>query len=74
MCCHPTDLPACLCIADRSVLQRIKEYLDILCTRLERVEGLICEDYIPETDAKKLWKPAPGSVVSYGEPADTAIS
>jgi hypothetical protein len=46
--------------------------LNILCTRLERVEGLIYEDYIPETDATKLWKPAPGSVVSYGKAADAA--
>jgi hypothetical protein len=52
-------------------LQRIKEYLEILCTCLERVEGLIYEDYIPETAANKKWKPAPDSVVSYGEAAGT---
>jgi hypothetical protein len=59
-------------MADGTVLQRIKEYLEILCTRLERVEGLIFEDYILETDATKKWKPAPDSVVSYGAAADTA--
>jgi hypothetical protein len=50
------------------VLQRIHETLHILCTRLQRSEGLIYEEYLPTADSSSSkWQPAPGTVVSYGK-------
>jgi hypothetical protein len=62
-CCvpHPTD---------PTVLLRVHEYLDIICTRLGRSQGLIFEDYVPAADPKGQWTPAAGTVVNYGESLD----
>lgn len=54
--------------ADPVVLMRIREYLDILCRRLQRAAGLIFEEYVPEAaGSTELWTPAHGTVVNYGE-------
>lgn len=57
----------CGCCADPVVLQRIQETLYILCTQLQRSEGLIFEEYLPTADSSSKWQPAPGTVVSYGK-------
>jgi hypothetical protein len=52
--------------SDDTVLQRLLELLDILCSRLQREQGLLYEAYLPGADGE-LWQPAPGQVVLYGE-------
>lgn len=49
-----------------TVLQRLLELLDILCTRLAREQGLLYEAYLPAAGGAQ-WQPAPGQVVVYGE-------
>jgi hypothetical protein len=49
------------------VLARLQELVDILCTKLVRVKGLIYEEYIPGATREELWVPAPRSIVNYGE-------
>jgi len=52
---------------DPVVLSRILEYVCILCTRLQRSDGLIFEEYVPVPEGtNKKWQPAAGSVVNYG--------
>lgn len=54
--------------ADPLLLIRIREYLDILCRRLQRSAGLIFEEYVPAAaGSTELWTPAPGTVVNHGE-------
>lgn len=50
-----------------TVLARLQELVDILCTRLVRVKGLIFEEYVPGATREELWVPAPGSTINYGE-------
>jgi hypothetical protein len=52
--------------SDATVLQRLLELLDILCSRLARDQGLLYEAYLPGV-AGEPWQPAPGQVVLYGE-------
>lgn len=52
---------------DPVVLARMLELLDILCSRLQRVQGLIFEGYEPGRTLDQLWRPTPGQVVNYGE-------
>jgi hypothetical protein len=51
---------------DATVLQRLLELLDILCSRLVREQGLLYEAYLPAA-AGAQWQPAPGQPVVYGE-------
>jgi mannose/cellobiose epimerase-like protein (N-acyl-D-glucosamine 2-epimerase family) len=51
---------------DSTVLLRLLELLDILCSRLAREQGLLYEAYLPGA-AGEPWQPAPGQVVLYGE-------
>jgi mannose/cellobiose epimerase-like protein (N-acyl-D-glucosamine 2-epimerase family) len=52
--------------SDSTVLLRLLELLDILCSRLAREQGLLYEAYLPGA-AGEPWQPAPGQVVLYGE-------
>lgn len=47
---------ACRCDADGTVLSRLLELLDILCTRLGRSNGLLHEEYTP-AGGKGQWSP-----------------
>jgi hypothetical protein len=52
-----------------TVLQRLLELLDILCSRLVREQGLLYEAYLPAA-AGAQWQPAPGQVMLYGKQLD----
>jgi hypothetical protein len=65
---NPTAHASVSVPTDPVVLARILKYVRILCTRLERREGLIFEEYVPQPEgSNKKWQPAAGSVVNYGE-------
>lgn len=54
---------------DPVVFARLKEYVEIVCSRLTRVNGLLYEEYEPAVAANQMWRPNrdPKNVVNYGE-------
>lgn len=68
--CAKCNMCRAVCCArpDAAVLARMLEYLHILCTRLQRTEGLVYEEYVPVADTNQKWQPAAGTVVNYGKP------
>lgn len=64
---HRRAIPTLSCAtADAGVLRRLLELLDIVCTRLQRCNGLVVEEYTPAADGAP-WTPAPDTHINYGE-------
>jgi hypothetical protein len=63
----PLPLPFLSCLhADTRVGQRLVEVLDIICSRLNRSNGLLYSTYLP-TPKIGTWQGAPESDINYGE-------
>lgn len=52
---------------DQTVLQRMLETLDIMCSKLVRLRGHLLDVYEPQSTTGGQWQPAAGAIVSYGE-------